>query len=146
MPPIKKLFDWIDEMYPMEKGVLIVNPDEKFEFSDVRFSRRGTKHVIEQRKADGKSAPEIKEVLKDALLAITRFDFSISNPNQRHLGSILRMRMLDEDHGIVVVLDKEVGGRRDIITIHPCRPEYINILLLKNKKLHTAATGEAPSS
>jgi len=133
----------VDEMYPMEKGMFVVNSNEIIQFLDVRFSRRVVKHIVEQRKADGKSIPEIKNMFDDVLLAIARFDFEMPNPNQRYPGSILRIKVLDERRGIVLVMDEQSRGGRDVVTAHPYRPVYI-ARLLKKKKLHTAAAGETP--
>ena len=89
--------------------------------------------MVEQRKAEGKSREEIKNIVCDIPSVILSLDFEIANQNKTYEGSVLWR---------VVVMDKEVDGRRGLITAYPCRPAYAYFLLIE--KLHTSAAGKTP--
>ncbi len=139
----KTLHTWVCEMYSMRKGAFVIDPDRVVQSIDVRFIRRAIKHIVEQRKAGGKSIPAIKEMLDSILSAMADFDFEIANPNVKYQKSVLRVKILNERRGIVVVLDRKIQNYREIITAHPCSAVYA-IRFLKKKKLHTTAAGETP--
>jgi hypothetical protein len=57
------LHAYVDEMYLLEKDALIVDPERGVKIGDDVLTRKQVKHIIEQRKAEGKSAKEIKEII-----------------------------------------------------------------------------------
>ncbi len=135
---------YVDEMYDLAAGTIIKYPERViFRFGDVSVTRKQIKHVIEHRKADGKSAEEIKQILSYALRTIFEFDFEIKNPTSKYAESILRVKAFKAwNRAIVLVLDKEKEGQRGLITIYPYRLLGAYFLLLK--KLHTSAVGKTP--
>jgi hypothetical protein len=134
----------VNEMYDTDKGMPILRPDEEiFCVRNVRATRKQVKHIIEQRKADGKSIEEIKMIIGYLPILITNPDFEIFNPNQTHPGSVMRVKMFKMwQYGVVVVLDREMNDLRDLITAYPQRPISVYFLLLK--KLNTSAAGKTP--
>ncbi|MGD1003788.1 MAG: hypothetical protein ABR884_04460 [Minisyncoccia bacterium] len=138
------LCDCVREMYPLSKGERIVHPDKViFRSKDIRTTRKQIKHVIEQRKAEGKSADEIRRIISYIPKTIIDFDFEIVNSNQKYAGSMLRVKVFKKwGCGMVAAIDKEVDGRKDLITAYPYR--YISAYFLLLKKLHTSAAGKTP--
>ena len=138
------LCDCVREMYSLGNGEHIVHPDKViFQLKDIQITRKQIKHVIEQRKAEGKSADEIRCIISYIPKTIIDFDFEIINQNQKYAGSILRVKVFKKwGCGMVVAIDKEVDGRRDLITAYPYRSISAYFLLLK--KLHTSAAGKTP--
>ena len=135
---------YVDEMYSMEKGVLIKNPYACTRIGDALLTRKQIKHIIEQRKTEGKSAEEIKEIIDHIPAAIMEFDFEILNSNPRYSGSSIRYKVFHEsEQGIAVVLDKQAKDGRAVITSYLCSPAKIFKI---QKKLHTSAAGETPHS
>lgn len=134
----------VDEMFPMDKGIIIEYPNEEvFRIGDVRTTRKQIKHVIEQRKTDGKSIDEVKKIFAYLPIAIADSDFEILNPNQTYSESVMRVKMFKGwRHGIAIVLDKEINDWRDFITAYPQRPISAYFLLLK--KLNTSTAGKTP--
>lgn len=140
----KILQGYIDEMYPMEKGEPIYNMEQSFRIHDGRLSRRHIKHIVEQRKSEGKSTAEIKEMFDYIPSVVADFDFEIPNHNKKYPESILRFKVFQEfERGVVVVMDKKECNKRDIITVYFCSPKKI---YLKKKKLNATAAGETPHS
>ena len=138
----KFIEDCVDEMYLMDKGVPILKPKTVLRFCDVRLTRKQTKHIIEQRKEEGKSAGKIKEILTRLPEVVAHYDFEIPNSNQRHPGSIMRIKIFGQaGDGLVVVLDKKIENYRDIITAFIRDPQGMNRL---KKKLQESASGETP--
>lgn len=133
-------------MYSLKKGIHIEYPDEVLSrFGDVCLKRKQAKHIIEQRKAEGKSIEEIQKIFDRVPEVITSFDFEMLNPNQKYPGSILRVKFFrGRREGIVVVVGQEMEGLRSVITAHQCRLIYAYLLLLK--KLNTSAAGKTPGS
>ena len=136
----------VEEMYAIEKGMLIPRPEDiVLKYADSCLNRKQIKHIIEQRKAEGKSPEEIKQILDRVPSVIDHFDFEMLNPNQKYPGSILRVKVFKgAEQGIVAVMDAEINGQRDIITIYSCRPMFAYFLQLK--KLHATAAGKTPHS
>jgi hypothetical protein len=123
------------EMYHMEKGAFIFDPDKEIaRFGGCHITRRQVKHIIEQRKDEGKSAEEIVELLCLIPQATVNYNFEIPNRNLKYPGSVLRALVFPgKTSGIIVVLDKPMDGVRDVITA------------LQKKKLDTSAAGETPN-
>ena len=146
MSAIRKfLHDAVDEMYCTRKGVFIQRSEERIEFGDACLSRKQTKHIIERRKNEGKSAIEIKDILDHVPRAVIDPDFEVPNTNPKYPGSVIRAKVFEGwERGVLVVLDKSSGGKRDIITAYLCNPK--NAYLLKKKRLGTSAAGETPHS
>jgi hypothetical protein len=138
----------VDEMYGINKGMPILRPNEDvFRVGNVRATRKQIKHVIEQRKADGKSVEEIKKILSYLPAAIADFDFEIPNGNPKYPGSVMRIKVFKGwGYGLAIVLDREMYretcGKRDLITAYPHQPIFAYSLLLK--KLNTSAAGKTP--
>ncbi len=135
----------VDEMYNMEKGAFIARPDEALHVGDGLLTRRQIKHIIEQRKAERKSAEDVKQILAWVPEVITAFDFEMTNWNQSYQGSIVRAKIFHEhDRGLVVVMDKKEYDKRGVITAHEYSPKHLH--LLQKKKLDTTAAGKTPHS
>lgn len=134
----------VDEMYGLDKGDHITDPDEVvFQLKNVYVTRKQIKHVIEQRKAEGRSLEEVREVVGNIPKTISNFDFEMVNSNQKYAGSVLQIKVFNKwERGMVVVLDKEMYGRKSLITAYPYRLVSSYFLLLK--KLHTSAAGKTP--
>jgi hypothetical protein len=131
-------------MYPMEKGVLISDPNRGVRIGDSLITRKQIKHIVEQRKAEGKSIEEIKEIILDIPAAIMDFDFEVPNRNERYPGSLIRYKVFSGlERGIAVVVDKKVRRMRTVITAYLCSPAKIYKI---KKKLDTSAAGETPHS
>lgn len=131
-------------MYGLSKGERITRPDEIIFWSgNICATRKHIKHIVEQRKAEGKSLEDIQHIIRHIPKTIVNFDFEIANPNQKYNGSVLRVKVFKKwGYGIVAAIDEEVDGRRDLITAYSCRSIYAYFLLLK--KLHTSAAGKTP--
>lgn len=137
-----KIFnDWIDEMYQMEKGAPILRPNEELRFGDARITRKEAKHIIEQRKDEGKSPASIKKLFAYIPEAVMDPDLELPNPNPRHKRSTLRIKILAKGEGIIAVVSKEKDGCKDIITAFTRDPRGIKRL---NQKLQESASGETP--
>lgn len=143
---IKNILDaCVDEMYGMEKGAFIARPDEAIPIGDGMLTRRQIKHIIEQRKAERKSAEEIKTVLALIPEAIVNPDFEVMNWNRAYRESIVRAKIFYEtDRGVIVVMDRELRGKRNVITGYLCSPKRVS--RIENKMLHTTAAGKTPDS
>jgi len=140
----KNFHSYVEEMYAMEKGVLIINPDKGVRIGDSILTRKQLKHIVEQRKAEGKLADEIKEIIDYIPAAITEFDFEIPNPNPRYPESTIRYKVFQGwERGIAVVIDKKAKRGRDVITSYLCSPAKIFKI---QKKLNASAAGETPHS
>jgi hypothetical protein len=140
----KILHAYVDEMYFLEKGVFVPDFEKIISFADGRFSRRQIKHIIEQRKAEGKSINNLKHLMDCALEALREPDFVLLNTNQSHPGSIMRVKFFEmEKTGVVVVMDAEIKKCRDVITAFSRDIKGIKRL---HKKLQESASGETPRS
>ena len=139
----KKFVDTcVDEMYPMEKGVAIFDFQASFHIYDGRLSRRQIKHIIEQRKSEGKPKIEIKNLFYDIPETIMHADFEMPNTNLRYPGSIMRLKAFNTSRdGVIVILDKKTNQARDIITAFSRSSERISTM---KKKLDASAAGETP--
>lgn len=138
----KILHAWVDEMYPLEKGCFISNTEKTVLMGDSSINRKQVKHIIKQRKADGRSLEEIKIVFEGLLGAVGDYNFEIQNTNQDHPGSVMRIRFFKERKGgIVVVMDRKIGNRREIITAFERNVSAIERL---RKKLQESTPGETP--
>ena len=137
------LGSYVDEMYSLARGEFILDPEKTIYWHDGRITRRHAKHMIEQRKEERKSPKEIKELLMLSLEAIVNPDFEVPNTNERHPGSIMRVKIFEQGgDGVVVVMDKEVENYRDVITVFSRDPKGIRAL--KKKKPQESASGETP--
>ena len=115
---LAKIESYVDEFFALEKGAIIKNPEESFEFHDARLTRRQIKHIVESRIKEGRAAPEIKDTLLRALETIKSPTLEFSNPSQDYPGSIVRAKLfIDINKSVIVVLDKKGGHTRDVITI-----------------------------
>lgn len=134
---------YVDEMYPLEKGIFIIDPDKDFRIGDGMLTRKQIKHIVEQRKAEGKSADEIKEIIDHIPSVIFAADFELSNRNPKYPGSVMRFKYFQEwEKGLAVVMDQKKGAVRKVITAHLYSSKKI---LLLRKKLNTSAAGETPN-
>jgi len=115
-----KLFHlYVDEMYPMKKGELIADPDRGFRVGDGLLTRKRIKHIVEQRKAEGKSADEIKEIIDHIPDVIAAPDLELPNRNQKYPDGIMRFKAFQEwERAVVVVMDRKKGVTRKIIIAH----------------------------
>ena len=139
----KTLHAWVDEMYALEVGYLILRSEETIYVADSSINRRQAKHIVEQRRADGKSAEEIKQLLDYALETVVNFNFEIPNTNLNRPGSIMRIKLLEgQEKGIVVVMDKKTENKREIITAFERNPHGIQRLI--KKKPQESTPGETP--
>lgn len=120
---------YIRELYSLETGAVISEPNKKLRFGDVFFTRRQIKHVIESRKAEGRSVEYIIDLFLFGLAIINDFDFSIPNTDQKsYPGSIMRIK-----NNAIIILDREEQGRRAVITLFVRNARSIK--MLKKKKL-----------
>jgi hypothetical protein len=138
------LCTYVDEMYPMERGVFIADPQKTLLIGDCRISRRQIKYVVEQRKAEHKSLKEVIEIINLIPETISTSDFEGPNYSPKYPRSIIRAKVFSEwEQGMVVVLDQERAGARDLITAHLYSPDNMDAL---RKKLDTSAAGKTPHS
>src|ERR1700733_6087684 len=118
----KVLHAYVEEMYPMEKGVFIAEPGYVLRVGDCRISRRQIKHIVEQRKAEHKSLEEVAEIVCLIPEVIFGFDFEMPNYSQKYPESIIRAKIFAErEQGVVIVMDKK-QAMRDLITAHLYSP------------------------
>ncbi len=143
--PLLKIFgECVDEFFPLEKGVKISDPRKAFLFCDARITRKQIKHIVEQRKSDGKSPGEIKTLFCHMLGAIEDFDFELPNRNPRHIGSIMRIKIFRQGDGVIIVMGKMKGGLHDLLTVFIRNSKGIKTLVKKG--LQKSASGETPRS
>jgi len=140
----KILHKWVDEMYPMEIGTYISELEKRVAMGDGYLDRKQVKHVIEQRKEEGKTIEELKFLFDEVVRTMGRYDFETPNTNPRYPGSVMRIALLGEyGDGTVVVMDEKRGNVRKIITAF--RRDAPGIKALK-KKLQKSTPGETPLS
>jgi hypothetical protein len=127
-------FEFAVEFYWLERGAPISDPRTGFLFQNIILRRQSIKHVVEQRKAEGKSIEEIKQLFFGTLETIKNFDFEILNTNQAdYPGSVMRVKTFEEwKRGVIVVLsDQNDISKRIFITSFPCREKRISLLQKK---------------
>ena len=47
---------YVDEIYPLETNVSFPEPEKSLDFGDAYLTRKRIRHIIEERKKEGKSA------------------------------------------------------------------------------------------
>src|SRR5581483_9977148 len=80
-------------MFNLEKGVPIAEPEQGIRIGDGFLTRKQVKHIVEQRKAEGKSLAEIKDLIDHIPATILECDFELSNRNLKYIGSIMRCKV-----------------------------------------------------
>lgn len=134
----------VDEMYPMDKGALIIDPNKGMRIGDGEITRKQMKHIVEQRKAEGRSLQEITGIVDYIPCVIIDFDFEIRNHNGKYPGSVIRYKVFQEwEQGIAVVMDEQSKNTRKVITAYLCSPAKIYKI---REKLNASAAGETPHS
>lgn len=107
-------------------------------FGDAWFPQERILHIIKRRKADGRTADEVKQLFDQIPDTAAYFDFELPNRNQKdYPGSVMRIR-----DGFVVVVNKPDGLKGEIITAFIRNPAGIKAL--KKKKFQESASGETP--
>src|ERR1700733_382571 len=139
----KTVYPYVDEMYRMEQGVLIIQPNKDVRISDALLTRKQIKHIVEQRKAEGKLIEEIKEIIEHIPAVVTAPDLELPNKNPKYPASVMRFKIFEEwERGLVVVMDRKKGATRKVITAHLYSRTRIRSL---QEKLNASAAGETPS-
>lgn len=104
----------------MDRGAKIQNPTEKiFITEQTPISRRAIKHIVESRMKDGLKTDQIDHLFKKAPETILFPEIEYLNKQEKYPGSIIRGKFDNTtQQGIMVLLDKENGSIRDIITLY----------------------------
>ncbi len=126
----QKIPSYVDELFSSKKGSTITNPNESFTFGDGKITRKQMKHIIEQRKLEGKTPEEIKIIFSKIPEVIENPLLEYPNTSSNYPGSIVRIQKFDDlGGGVAVILDK--GEIKDVITAFTKRESEVN--RLKNK-------------
>lgn len=107
----------IEEMYPMKKGVFILDPEDKIQLSfDVSISRRALKHIIENRKDNTYSMNRIKNMIDRIPIALNQPDFDVLNTKNQKYNSFISGKIFSEEkEGLMIVYVIE-GKTKCVIT------------------------------
>ena len=115
----KKLIRVIGEFYRLDSGEIIKNPSDHIYFSsNVRITRRGLKHILEERKTDRYSLGDIKIMFFRVKEVFASPDLWIKNTNEKYADSYISGKLYTEDKEALLIVHHCVDGVSvDIITM-----------------------------
>ncbi len=135
MSSVAEIKSWVKEFFGIEPKVEISEPTITLIFGDARLTRQQTKHIVEQRMAQGKTIEEINSIFERLPEVVKNSTLEYPNTSLKYPNSFRRARFYPElNKGVVVILDNKTGEIHDVITAFTNRIEEFMRLQRKYKK------------
>jgi hypothetical protein len=131
---MKKLQQYIDELFNTPKKALISNHNEKIFISEcIRISRKSIKYIIDSRKDDHYDIERIKLMLGRAVDILSAPDSDFQNPTLKYPNSRIAIKYYPNEKETLIVVYDPHRGIKDIFNSY-YRPENKLKGLYENKE------------
>jgi hypothetical protein len=113
-----ELYDAIEEMFSLEKGEFIKNPERKIQLiPDAQIGRKALKHIIERRKEERSFFEDINLMLIRAIKCLKNPDFILNNKKSMYKSSFVSGKLFPKDERGIIVVYELKGKIREVITV-----------------------------